>query len=149
MSLSDDELNKIAFLILKENGHLFPSSYPDIPLNVAMVKKALKTRGNKVSESEINTIMNAAELKFAAIAPLNWNNFGTIAILLNQKFPGEDPVSISYDRIIEMVRQFPNFKDTNDPDSETFNSVIYTWISLIEDSAAGDYPEMADDDTWN
>ncbi|MBW6491661.1 MAG: Fe-S cluster assembly protein IscX [Lentimicrobium sp.] len=149
MSLNDDDLNKIASLILQESRHLFPSTYPDIPLNITMFKRALKKSGSKVSESEINEIMNAAELKFAAIAPLNWNNFGTIAILLNQKFPGEDPAAISHKRIAEMVRKFPNFSDEKDPDEETLNSVIYTWVSLTEDDYKEDYPEIADDDTWN
>ena len=133
MMMNDDELNKVAVLILLENKHLFPCSYPDIPLNLSMIKDALGVTGFKVDENDMNDFMAAAELKLAAMAPLNWNNYGTIAILLNQNYPDEDLLAISPLRIVELVKAFPNFSDMSEPDADTTDSIIYTWISLADE----------------
>jgi len=143
MMMNDDELNKVAALILLENKHLFPCSYPDIPLNLSMIKDALRVTGYKVDENDMNDFMAAAELKLAAMAPLNWNNYGTIAILLNQNYPDEDLLAISPLRIVELVKAFPNFSDMSEPDADTTDSIIYTWISL-----ADEFETFSEDEAW-
>jgi FeS assembly protein IscX len=143
MALKDEEISRIASLVLAESQHLFPSPYPDIPLNISMLKDALTKTGHEVTEAEMNELMISVELKLAAIAPVNWNNFGTIAILLNNRFPDEDLVAISPERIIEMVKELPNFDNTTPPDEYTLDSVIYTWISLNDDD-----PGFSEDDAW-
>ncbi len=143
MTFKDEEIGRIASLILAENEHLFPSPYPDIPLNIPMLKVALNNLGHQVTEAEMNELMVSVELKLAAIAPVNWNNFGTIAILLNNLFPDEDLVAISPERIIEMVKEFPNFDNSTPPDEDTLDSVIYTWISLTDDDQG-----FSEDDAW-
>lgn len=143
MVLNDDEISRIASLILAENKHLFPSPYPDIPLNINMLKDALATAGHQVSEAELNKLMIPVELKVAATAPLNWNNFCTLAILLKDNFPDEDLLAISPARIVELVKTIPNFDDNTTPDEETLDSVIYTWGSLNDEN--GDFDE---DDFW-
>ena len=143
MILNDDEISRIASLILDENKHLFPSPYPDIPLNINMLKDALNTTGHEVSEAELNKMMISVELKMASIAPLNWNNFCTLAILLKDNFPDEDLLAISPARIVELVETIPNFDDDTMPDEETLDSVIYTWGSLNDEN--GDFDE---DDAW-
>jgi Fe-S-cluster formation regulator IscX/YfhJ len=143
MIVNDDELNKIAALILLECKHLFPCSYPDIPLNPTMINDALRVTGYKVDENDMNDFMAAAELKLAAMAPLNWNNYGTIAILLNQNYPDEDLLAISPLRIVELVKAFPNFSDMSEPDADTLDSIIYTWISL-----ADEFEGFSDDEAW-
>lgn len=143
MALKDEEISRIATLILAESEHLFPSPYPDIPLNISMLKDALNETGHQVTEAEMNEMMVSVELKLAAIAPVNWNNFGTIAILLNNRFPDEDLVAISPERIIEMVKEFPNFDNNTPPDEYALDSVIYTWISLNDDDSG-----FSEDDAW-
>lgn len=143
MALKDEEISRIAELILAESEHLFPSPYPDIPLNIPMLKNALDKTGHQVSEAEMNEMMVSVELNLATIAPVNWNNFGTIAILLNNLYPEEDLVAISPERIIEMVEEFPNFDNSTPPDEDTLDSVIYTWISLNDDD-----PGFSEDDAW-
>ena len=143
MTINDDEISRIASLILNENKHLFPSSYPDIPLNINMLKDALIATDHEVSEAELNKLMISVELKMASIAPLNWNNFCTLAILLKDNFPNEDLLAISPARIVELVETIPNFDDDTMPDEETLDSVIYTWGSLNDEN--GDFD---DDDTW-
>jgi hypothetical protein len=143
MIMKDDEIEKIAALILLENKHLFPCSYPDIPLNLTMIKDALRMTGYKVAETDVNDFMAAAELKLAAMAPLNWNNYGTIAILLNQNYPDEDLLAISPNRVVELVKAFSNFKDLSEPDNDTIDSIIYTWISLADENDG-----FSDDDAW-
>lgn len=143
MVLNDDEISRIASLILDENKHLFPSPYPDIPLNINMLKDALMATGHEVSEAELNKAMIFVELKMASIAPLNWNNFCTLAILLKDNFPDEDLLAISQARIIELVGTIPNFDDDTVPDEETLDSVIYTWGSLNDENG-----DLYDDDIW-
>lgn len=143
MVLNDDEISRIASLILDENKHLFPSTYPDIPLNINMLKDALMATGHEVSEAELNKAMIFVELKMASIAPLNWNNFCTLAILLKDNFPDEDLLAISQARIIELVGTIPNFDDDTVPDEETLDSVIYTWGSLNDENG-----DLYDDDIW-
>jgi FeS assembly protein IscX len=143
MMMNDDELNKVAALILLENKHLFPCSYPDIPLNFSMLKDALRITGYKVDEIDLNDFMSAAELKLAAMAPLNWNNYGTIAILLNQNYPDEDLLAISPTRVVDLVKAFPNFSDMSEPDADAIDSIIYTWISLSDENDG-----YSDDDAW-
>ena len=143
MIMNDEELNKVAALILLENKHLFPCSYPDIPLNLSMIKDALRVTGYKVTEADVNDFMAAAELKLAAMAPLNWNNYGTISILLNQNYPDEDLLAISPARVVELVKAFPNFSDMSEPDADAIDSIIYTWISLSDENDG-----YSDDDAW-
>lgn len=143
MALEDAEISRIASLILAESEHLFPSPYPDIPLNIPMLKDAVIKTGHQVTEAEMNELMVSVELKLATIAPINWNNFGTIAILLNNRFPDEDLVAISPERIIEMVKEFQNFDNDTPPDDDILDSVIYTWISLNDDDSG-----YSEDDAW-
>lgn len=144
MNLNDDEIRQIASLILSECNHLFPSSYPDIPLNSSMLMSALSKTGFEVDEQHINDLMAATELKLASIAPLNWNNYGTLAILLNQANPNEDMIAISEDRILELVKNLPNFTDQSEPDEGVIDSIIYTWISLNDDE-----PYFEEDEAWD
>ena len=143
MILNDDEISRIASRILAENKQLFPSPYPDIPLNINMLKDALSEAGHKASEAQLNKLMIPVELQMAAMAPLNWNNFCTIAILLKENYPDEDLLAISPARIIELVGTIPNFDDTTTPDEETLDTVIYTWGSLNDEN--GDFD---DDNLW-
>ena len=143
MVLNDDELSRIASLILAKSKHLFPSPYPDIPLNISMLKDALTAAGHQASEAELNKLMISVELKMASVAPLNWNNFCTLAILLKENYPDEDLLAISPARIIELVGTIPNFDDDTTPDEETLDTVIYTWGSLNDEN--GDFDE---DDAW-
>lgn len=144
MNLSDEEIRQIASLILSESNHLFPSSYPDIPLNTSMLMSALSKTGFTVDEQHINDLMTATELKLAAIAPLNWNNYGTLAILLNQAYPDEDMIAISENRILDLVKNLPNFTDQSEPDEGVIDSIIYTWISLNDDE-----PYFEEDEAWD
>lgn len=143
MTPNDDEISRIAKLILEENKHLFPSPYPDIPLNINMLKDALTATNHQVSEAELNKLMISVELKMASIAPLNWNNFCTLAILLKDNFPDEDLLAISPARVVELVETIPNFDDDTSPDEETLDTVIYTWGSLNDEN--GDFDE---DNDW-
>lgn len=143
MVLNDDELYRIASLILAENKHLFPSPYPDIPLNINMLNDALIATGHQVSEAELNELMIPVELKMASKAPLNWNNFCTLAILLRDNFPDEDLLAISHARVIELVETIPNFDDSSTPDEETLDSIIYTWGGLNDENM-----DFIEDDAW-
>ncbi|MCO5265671.1 MAG: hypothetical protein M9948_07325 [Lentimicrobium sp.] len=125
-------INSIAASILTENAYLFPSSYPDIPLNVTMLKNALLKAGIEADKTEFRVIMQQVELALASMVPLNWNNYGSIALLLNQQNPQENLLAISEQRIIELTRGLPNFKDESEPDADIIDSVIYTWISLTD-----------------
>lgn len=144
MSQGESRIHLIARTIFEKYVHLFPSPYPDIPLNANMLKEALRDAGLEVEEDEVPNFMAGTELKLAGMVPLNWNNYGTIAILLFHNQPGEDPVNVSYTTIKKLVKALPNFSDDADPDPDTLDSVIYTWISLIEED-----PVFWDEDAWD
>lgn len=144
MSLNDADINTIAGIILRDYSHLFPTTYPDIPLNLAMLRDALAKAGFSVEKPEIPDLMQRVELVFATLVPLNWNNYGTIALLLNQLFPDEDLLTISESRVSELTRNLPNFTDVNQPDEDAIDSIIYTWISLTDEE-----PEERDSHAWS
>lgn len=144
MLLNDAETATIAGIILTDYNNLFPSTYPDIPLNLAMLKGALNKSGIETEKNEIPDIMQRVELMLAAMVPLNWNNYGTIAILLNQKYPNEDLVSISESKVVELTRALLNFSDDGDPEDDIIDSIIYTWISLTDEE-----PGFSEDDSWS
>jgi hypothetical protein len=144
MLLNDTEINTIAGLILKDYHHLFPSTYPDIPLNLSMLRDALMKAGVTAEKNEIPDIMQRVELSLAAIVPLTWNNYGSIAILLNQQYPDENLLAISEHRVIELTRSLSNFADSNDPDNDVIDSIMYTWISLTDEDIG-----LSEDESWS
>jgi hypothetical protein len=144
MLLHDTEINNIAGLILKDYHYLFPSTYPDIPLNLAMLRDALTKAGIVAEKTEIPDIMQRVELSLAAIVPLTWNNYGSIALLLNQQYPDENLLAISEQRVIELTRNLSNFADSNDPDNDVIDSIMYTWISLTDEDMG-----LSEDESWS
>lgn len=144
MLLNDTEINKIAGIILTDYNYLFPSTYPDIPLNMAMLRDALNKAGIETEKNEIPDIIQRVELMLAAMVPLNWNNYGTVAILLNQKYPDEDLIAISEQKVIELTRALLNFSDDVEPDDDIIDSIIYTWISLTDEELG-----FSEDDSWS
>jgi len=144
MLLSHADIQALAATILKENTHLFPSNYPDIPLNIAMLKDALEINKFSVDKDQIPDLIQDVELALAAIVPLNWSNYGTIAILLNEKFPDEELLAISEERITALARQLPNFADNSEPDEDAIDSIIYTWISLTDEEL-----NLEEDESWS
>jgi|GEM_PF-972608 len=144
MLLSHADIQALAATILKENTHLFPSNYPDIPLNIAMLKDALEINKFSVDKDQIPDLIQDVELALAAIVPLNWSNYGTIAILLNEKFHNEELLAISEERITALARQLPNFADNSEPDEDAIDSIIYTWISLTDEEL-----NLEEDESWS
>jgi len=144
MLLSHADIQALADTILKENTHLFPSNYPDIPLNIAMLKDALEINKFSVDKDQIPDLIQDVELALAAIVPLNWSNYGTIAILLNEKFHNEELLAISEERITALARQLPNFADNSEPDEDAIDSIIYTWISLTDEEL-----NLEEDESWS
>ncbi|NTW23425.1 MAG: Fe-S cluster assembly protein IscX [Lentimicrobium sp.] len=144
MLLNDKEINAIAGIILTDYNYLFPSTYPDIPLNLAMLRDALNKAGIETEKNEIPDIMQRVELMLAAMVPLNWNNYGTIAILLDQKYPDEDLLAISEQKVMELTRALLNFSDKGDPEADIIDSIIYTWISLTDEELG-----FSEDDSWS
>lgn len=144
MTTDDSHIRRIADSIFRDHSYLFPSPYPDIPLNTTMVKDAMAADGIEPNEEDLPAIMDRIELELASMVPLNWNNYGTIAILLNRNYPDEDMTVISIPHITELVMGLPNFSDPEKPDEDTLNYIIYTWISLNDDYA--DFPE---DEGWD
>jgi FeS assembly protein IscX len=144
MMPDDSHIHNIAGSILRNYNYLFPSTYPDIPLNLNMLKEAMAETGFFLEEEKIPEFMEDIELQLAAMVPLNWNNYGTIAILLNKTHPEEDLIAISLQRITELVRELPNFNDAAVPDEDTLDSIIYTWISLTDE-----YPGFTEDEAWS
>lgn len=144
MSLNSSQINSIAALILEDYEYLFPSTYPDIPLNLIMLKNSLSKAGLSPEKSEIPDIMQRVELALASMVPLSWSNFGSIAILLNQQYPEENLLSISEQRVTEIIKALPNFKDDNTPDEDVIDSIIYTWLSLTDEEFGS-----GEDEAWN
>lgn len=144
MLLNDTEIDAIAGSILKDYEYLFPSTYPDIPLNLMMLKNALSKAGILTEKSEIPDIMQRVELALASMVPLSWSNYGSIALLLNQQYPREKLLSISEQRITKLIKALPNFRDENMPDADVIDSIIYTWISLTDEEFG-----IGEDEAWN
>jgi hypothetical protein len=144
MLLNDTEINTIAGLILRDHSFLFPSTYPDIPLNLAMLRDALTKAGIVTEKSDIPDIMQRVELSLAAIVPLTWNNYGSIAILLNQQYPDENLLAISEQRVIELTRGLSNFADNSLPDDDVIDSIMYTWISFTDEDMS-----LSEDESWS
>jgi len=144
MLLDTAHISLIADSILKDYNYLFPTSYPDIPLNLKMLKETLGKAGLTAEKSEIPDIMQRVELALASIVPLNWNNYGSIALLLDQQYPEENLLSISEQRVTELIRALPNFKDDQSPDEDIIDSIIYTWISLTDKEFGFD-----DNEAWS
>ena len=143
MLLNNNNITIIAEQILKDYSYLFPSVYPDIPLNANMLKDALLKAGMQSDEQELPELMQKVELELAARVPLGWNNYGTLAILLNHLYPDEDLVSINQKRVDELSRQLPNFSDTASPDDDIINSILYTWIGLTDEETY-----FGEDESW-
>jgi hypothetical protein len=144
MLLNDDEIKLIAGSILKDYKHLFPSTYPDIPLNLSMLKDALGNIGKIAEKNEIPDIMQRVELALASMVPLEWNNYGSIAILLNHLYPDENLLTISEQKITDLTRALSNFNDDSQPGDDIINSLIYTWISLTDEELG-----QNEDESWN
>ncbi|MFH1119947.1 MAG: Fe-S cluster assembly protein IscX [Bacteroidota bacterium] len=144
MELNDAEINLVAGIILEDYGHLFPSTYPDIPLNLTMLKASLGKAGIVTEKNEIPDIMERVELALAAIVPLRWSNYGSIAILLNQQYPDEDLLAISVQRVAELTRALPNFRDEGMPEEDVMDSIIYTWISLTDEDL-----DLTEEEAWS
>jgi FeS assembly protein IscX len=144
MELNDAEINQVAGIILKDYGHLFPSTYPDIPLNLTMLKTSLDKAGIVAEKIDIPDIMERVELALAAIVPLKWSNYGSIAILLNQQYPDEDLLGISVERVAGLTRALPNFRDEGMPEEDVMDSIIYTWISLTDEDL-----DLNEDEVWS
>ncbi len=144
MLLNDDDINSVAGSILKDYTHLFPSTYPDIPLNLAMLKDTLSKSGFIIEKNDIPDIMQRVELALAALVPLTWNNYGSIAILLNQQHPSENLLAMSEQRIIKLTTSLKNFIDNNTPDEDAIDSIMYTWISLT-DADMG----LSEEESWS
>lgn len=144
MKLNNDQIKTIAGSILKDNEYLFPSTYPDIPLNLSMLKTALSNAGITAEKNEVPDLMQRVELALAAMVPLNWNNYGSIAILLEQEYPDEDLITINMQRIIELTRSLSNFEDDSVPDQDQIDSIIYTWISLTDEEI-----DMNETESWS
>ncbi|MBK6962532.1 MAG: hypothetical protein IPH20_01015 [Bacteroidales bacterium] len=144
MLLNDTEINAIAGTILRDHSFLFPSTYPDIPLNLAMLRDALAKADIVTEKNDIPDIMQRVELSLAAIVPLTWNNYGSIAILLNQQYPDENLLSISEQRVIELTRGLSNFADNSLPDEDVIDSIMYTWISFTDEDMS-----LSEDESWS
>ena len=144
MELHDAEINQVAGIILKDYGHLFPSTYPDIPLNLTMLRNSLSKAGIVVEKYQIPDIMEKVELALAAIVPLKWCNYGSIAILLNQQYPDENLLAISAERVTGLTRSLPNFSDDELPEEDVIDSIIYTWISLTDEDL-----DLNEDEAWS
>lgn len=138
------QINSIAASILKDYDYLFPSTYPDIPLNLTMLKNALSKAGLVTEKNEIPDIMQQVELALASMVVLNWSNFGSIAILLNQQYPEENLLALSGQRITELIKALPNFTDVSNPEEDVIDSIIYTWISLTDKEFG-----FNEDEAWN
>ncbi len=144
MLLNDTEINTLAGLILKDYRHLFPSTYPDIPLNLSMLRDALTKAGVVTEKNDIPDIIQRVELSLAALVPLTWNNYGSIAILLNQQYPDENLLAVSEQRVIELTRSLGNFADSSNPDEDVIDSIMYTWISLTDEDMG-----LSEDESWS
>jgi len=144
MSLNSAQIHSIAASILEDYGYLFPSTYPDIPLNLIMLKNSLSKAGLITEKNEIPDIMQRVELALASMVPLSWSNFGSIAILLHQQYPEENLLAISEQRVTEIIKAIPNFTDENEPDEDAIDSIIYTWISLTDEEFG-----IGKDEAWN
>ncbi|GAB1405321.1 MAG: Fe-S cluster assembly protein IscX [Lentimicrobiaceae bacterium] len=125
----------LADSIYEDNKHLFPSMYPDIPLNTPMLVNALKKLNLTLEEEQIPEIMQQVELKLAQKVSLNWNNYGTIAMMLHHNYPEENLVAISLQRVEKLTRDLPNFNESEEPDDEILNSIIYLWMGLRDEES--------------
>lgn len=133
--LTKTEIKALAGSIHKEYGHLFPSLYPDIPLSTPMLLATLKKERLWVEEEQLSGLMQQVELELAQRVTVSWINYGTVAILLNKFYPQEDLVSITLQRVIDLSRMLPNFKDEEEPEDDVLNAIIYTWSGLREEAS--------------
>jgi FeS assembly protein IscX len=135
MLMENKDIKALADRIYAEYSHLFPSLYPDIPLNTPMLNATLKKLKQNIDEDQLPGIMQRVELELAKRVSLSWKNYGTIAILLHYNYPEEDLVPVSLQRVIDLTRSLPNFNDTEMPDDEVINAIIYTWIGLRDEES--------------
>ncbi|MDY0343622.1 MAG: hypothetical protein RBR28_08615 [Lentimicrobium sp.] len=142
--MENKDIKALADSIYAEYDHLFPSLYPDIPLNTPMLIAALKKQNRSMDEDQLPGIMQQVELELAQRVSINWNNYGTIAILLHYNYPGEDLVAITLQRVIDLSRTLPNFNDPEVPDDEVLNAIIYTWIGLRDEESF-----FEEDESWD
>jgi FeS assembly protein IscX len=69
---------------------------------------------------------------------LCWSNQTGIAEALMTAYPETDRLSLSLDRLREMVTALPQFKDAPYPPRETFlENVLWTWMRLAGEAAGG------------
>ena len=142
--IMENDIIALADSIYLEYGHLFPSLYPDIPLNTPMLIAALEKQGRTLEENQLPEIMQKVELELARRVDISWNNYGTVAILLNRNYPDEDLVAITLQRVIDLSRTLPNFNDPEVPDDEVLNAIIYTWIGLRDEESY-----FEEDENWS
>lgn len=133
MDAGEQVVKLITNLILVHYSHFFPSSYPDIPLNMSMITDVSTKASVDISAFGNEDLLKQVELRLSKTAPLNWSNYGSIALLLRNLYPEEDLLSVREQSIIDYVRGLPNFDDSNPPDHDSIDSIIYTWMSLEED----------------
>lgn len=142
--IMENDIIALADSIYAEYGHLFPSLYPDIPLNTPMLIAALMKQGHTLEEDQLPAIMQKVELELARRVAISWMNYGTVAILLNQNYPDEDLVSITLQRVIDLTLTLPNFNDPEVPDDDVLNAIIYTWIGLRDEESY-----FEEDENWS
>lgn len=133
MDAGDQVVKLLTNLILVHYSHFFPSSYPDIPLNMSMITDVSNKASVDISAFKDEELLKLVELRLSKTAPLNWSNYGSIALLLKSLYPNEDLLSVREQSIVNYVKSLPNFDDSNPPDNDSIDSIIYTWMSLEDD----------------
>lgn len=133
MNPDEQVIKLIVNLILVHYSSFFPSAYPDIPLNMSMIQDVAAKALIDISGFKEEELLKLAEIQLARTAPLNWNNYGSLALILNELYPDEDLVKLGEQAAIDYVRKLPNFADSKVPDHELVDALIYTWMSLGDD----------------
>lgn len=133
MDAGDQVVKLLTNLILVHYSHFFPSSYPDIPLNMSMITDVSNKASVDISAFKDEELLKLVELRLSRTAPLNWSNYGSIALLLKSLYPNEDLLAVREQSVVDYVKSLPNFDDSNPPDNDSIDSIIYTWMSLEDD----------------
>lgn len=133
MNPDEQVIKLIVNLILVHYSSFFPSSYPDIPLNMSMIQDVAGKALIDISGFKEEDLLKQIEIRLAKTAPLNWNNYGSLALILHELYPDEDLVKLGEQAAIEYVKKLPNFTDQKLPDHELIDTLIYTWMSLGDD----------------
>lgn len=135
MSPDEQIIKLLTNLIMVHYSHFFPSSYPDIPLNITMIRDVAAKASVDISEYKDDELIKLVEIKLAQSVTLNWNNYGSLALLLHELYPNEDLLALSEQKVIQYIKNLPNFNDPLTPDYELINSLIYTWMSMEDDES--------------